>query len=276
MCAAVIPPMRVLDLDLDFFLHGRATRIAMDDVADRLPEGIAPPWHPAHVHAFLQVQCGLALSRPVPGAVVTSHDGVFRLCRDLLRNGSLRAPFQLIHVDAHSDLGISTSCWRYIMGELLHHGPEGRSRPKEQGEGALSFASWLAFALAAGWVEAVQFVLHPEWRGDLPLTWVRTEDGAEAPHPAPHEEADYRVEMAALSQAQVECVSDTRCWIRRMPGVDLVVDVPFGLVPMDRFADSGGFDLVVLSHSPGYTPASADALIPVIKRYIDPLEFDNA
>jgi hypothetical protein len=45
--------------------------------------------------------------------------------------------------------------------------------------------------------------------------------------------------------------------------------VPLHFVRVDRFQNHVPFDRVFLTHSPGYTPPSADALIDVVRRYID-------
>lgn len=45
--------------------------------------------------------------------------------------------------------------------------------------------------------------------------------------------------------------------------------VPFAKATLDDFASTAPFDVGLLCHSPSYTPATADALIPIVGEYID-------
>ena len=64
--------MRVLDIDLDFFLA---------DCCPLAEPGCRPvlsghePWAAVDVISFLETQCLCDRSRPVPGAVFETHDG---------------------------------------------------------------------------------------------------------------------------------------------------------------------------------------------------------
>ena len=68
--------MRVLDLDMDFFLTG---------VCELAPKGARPslrearPWAEADVRAFLEENCGLSRQNPIPGRVFETHDGALFL-----------------------------------------------------------------------------------------------------------------------------------------------------------------------------------------------------
>ena len=65
--------MRVLDLDLDFFLA---------DCCPLAPIGQRPdvlghePWSIPAVINFLEEQCGLDAAYPIPGRVIETHDGL--------------------------------------------------------------------------------------------------------------------------------------------------------------------------------------------------------
>ena len=95
--------MRVLDIDLDFFLAGCCT------LADkgRRPELFGhEPWESGRVRRFLEGNCGLSKDRPIPGRIFETHDSALELWRDMLEAKRLTAPFDVTHIDAHSDLGI--------------------------------------------------------------------------------------------------------------------------------------------------------------------------
>lgn len=104
-----IPPrfMRILDLDLDFFLDGITWKYG---VGDRFPdEGSYPPWSEERVRRFLEDQCGLSKESPVPGKVVTTHDEVLWEWLELSSDGQ---KWDIVHVDAHGDLGYRDSAYR--------------------------------------------------------------------------------------------------------------------------------------------------------------------
>lgn len=68
---------RVLDLDLDFFLHGATGDRPFD--AARLDATDYPPWDLEDVMAFLEERCHLLA--PLPGVAVEHHGEVFGLWR---------------------------------------------------------------------------------------------------------------------------------------------------------------------------------------------------
>ena len=108
--------MRVLDLDMDFFLTG---------VCELAPRGARPslrearPWAEADVRAFLEENCGLSRQNPIPGRVFETHDGALFLWKEWLEAGRLSAPFHVTHVDAHSDLGIGRPGPAYVLETVL-------------------------------------------------------------------------------------------------------------------------------------------------------------
>ena len=95
--------MRVLDIDLDFFL---ADCCPLAEPGRRPELAGHEPWNADGVTRFLEDQCGLDASRPIPGRIFPTHDGALRLWEELIADGRLIAPFHVTHVDAHSDLGI--------------------------------------------------------------------------------------------------------------------------------------------------------------------------
>ncbi len=147
----------ILDLDLDFFLDKIAHR--RPDKGKRLPSWGYKPWKKDEVRSFLERQCLLSTANPTKGRVVTHHDEVFWLWRDLVDARQIGVPFSVVHVDAHSDLGMGyPAADRYVMTELLHESLEDRKSPfKSQ----VKPGNFLLFAVACCWVSQITFVLHP-------------------------------------------------------------------------------------------------------------------
>jgi hypothetical protein len=79
---------RVLDLNLDFFLHGveywRGVGGGRLDAADY------PPWSREDAFAFLEDRCELA--GPLPGFVVENHGELFGLWAAAIDAGKLTLP----------------------------------------------------------------------------------------------------------------------------------------------------------------------------------------
>ena len=111
--------MRVLDIDLDFFLAGCCP------LADkgRRPELFGhEPWESGRVRRFLEGNCGLSKDRPIPGRIFETHDSALELWRDMLEAKRLTAPFDVTHIDAHSDLGIGYPGPGYVLNGVLPPG----------------------------------------------------------------------------------------------------------------------------------------------------------
>lgn len=155
--------MRVLDLDLDFFLdkvlYGRGPDAARPDPSE------ANPWDESDVRGFLERRCRLSRSSRTPGRVFPNHDEVFRCWNRLTKDGLLPVPFHLVHVDAHSDVGIWGTIQENIMGRLLHVRPD--RRIAELGK-AVNAGNFLAYTPALRWLASVELVRHPYPMNDIP------------------------------------------------------------------------------------------------------------
>jgi hypothetical protein len=95
---------QILDLDLDFFLHAATDGLGRNP-ATRLPDAEFPVWDQAAVRAFLEQRCGLNRTRRARGRGFEHHDEAFFCWRDRIDSGEVSAPFDLVHVDTHADLG---------------------------------------------------------------------------------------------------------------------------------------------------------------------------
>ena len=169
--------MRVLDLDMDFFLTG---------VCELAPRGARPslrearPWAEADVRAFLEENCGLSRQNPIPGRVFETHDGALFLWKEWLEAGRLSAPFHVTHVDAHSDLGIGRPGPAYVLETVLALPPQKRGDlARYVREEKLDEANYLLFALALRYVSSLENVRNPHSRADFPARL--SVDGSQPP-----------------------------------------------------------------------------------------------
>lgn len=245
-------PHRVLDLDLDFFLDHRAEY--RSDNGPRLSDEEYRPWPAEDVRAFLEHRCGLSRSAPVPGRFAVHHDGAFFWWRELIDRGDLTPPFEVVHVDAHSDTGYDAST-PYIMTDLLHK-PVAERRDPLSGPKGLHPGNYLIFAIACRWLSLVQYVRHSAPGDDFGRFHFKSND--------PRSGA-FQLKRCTLDQI-------SGGYAMYGPAVfDAEPEVPFEPVCWDHFRTERPFTHLFLCQSPGFTPASADALIPVIQEYLTPV-----
>lgn len=158
--------MRVLDIDLDFFL---ADCCPLADKGQRPALQGHEPWQPEEVLRFLTEQCGLDEAHPIPGLIFETHDQALVMWERLIREQRLAAPFHVTHIDAHSDLGVGYPGPGFVLYNVLSMQPERRldyQRFYEQSK--LDEANYLLFALAMRRVSSLDNVRNPRSHKDIP------------------------------------------------------------------------------------------------------------
>jgi hypothetical protein len=244
--------MRILDVDLDFFLN----RIATDQSSGgkRLSKEDFEPWSEEKVRRFLEDQCGLSTTRRIPGKFVIHHHQAFYWWRDLIRSGKLTKPFEVVHVDAHADLGSGTFGYSktYIGLDLLHQPLELRETPEEGGL-KMNAGNYLLVAIACRWLDKLIYVLHPDCRLDDCEDWLFSD----------FMEASWALSLPKLQKPTFVIPGITLKVIEREPPVTFIPKVG------SKYHDDGKFDFMALCQSPGFTPEASDLLVPVIQEYMD-------
>lgn len=244
--------MRILDLDLDFFLSS----IAHDQSSDgaRLSETEFKPWASDKVREFMEKNCGLSSRRRIPGRYITHHHEAFYWWRDLIRDGKLTKPFEVVHVDAHADLGSGTFGLSkvYVGLDLLHQPLEQRESP-EEGDQKMNAGNYLLVAIACRWVNRLVYVMHRENRLEDCEEWLFSDCGDES----------WTLALPKLQKPKITVPGVPLQVIEREPAVEFVVKSE------TTFKDNGSFDFFVLCQSPGFTPKSSDLLVPLIQEYMD-------
>ncbi len=234
--------MRVLDIDLDFFLA---------DCCPLAPLGERPalpghePWAPEAVTDFLERQCGLSPARPLPGAIFETHDGALRFWAERIADGTLSAPFRVTHVDAHSDLGIGKPGPGFVLHTVLCQPPERRTDLARWYEmRQLDEANYLLFALAFRWIAQLDSVRNPKSRPDIPSD-ILLPGRADA------------IRLSSFASRLMESRN----------GPEPVV--PFAVYDdYTAFTAEAPFDFVTVAISPRYAPKEADALLAIFAKYM--------
>ena len=235
--------MKVLDLDLDFFLTDCCP---LAKLGERPDSACADAWTEEAVVAYLEEHLGLDAKHPIPGVLVETHDGALRCWQQRMQAGMLREPFSVVHVDAHSDLGIGKPGPGYVLNNVLGIPPKARADlERYYAQKQLDEANYLLFALAFRWIDSLTLVRQPFSRPDFPPFVKRTETGC------------LPIQLESFISKLFEANYGTE------PCVPLAIfDDPFSYHATEPFS------CACLAHSPRYAPKEADALIPVIGRYL--------
>ena len=231
--------MRVLDLDMDFFLSGPCPLAALGERPD---ESCAEVWSEEAVVRFLEEQCGLSADHPVPGAIFDTHDKALDFWAARLEDGSLTAPFEVVHVDTHSDLAFGPPGTNFVLNVVLSRLPDQRADKEAYRKAVeLDEANYLLFALAFRWVDRLSYVRNPKSHQDIPRQLLTT-------------------------QGDIHLRSFISQMMEGRNGKEPVI--PFDVYDDYTEFRQHGYDFVTMAQSPRYAPASADKIMDILKRYI--------
>lgn len=265
--------MRVLDLDMDYFMKAVATSIGESET-DRLPEDDYGDyvWTEREVRDFLENNLGLSQGNKIRGRVVAGHNESLFFWRELIEKGELTIPFDVIHVDSHADLGLGYSSWAHILDYLLFYPVEERYKHPRHFDTSGHLRSegigdYLLFAVAYRWLSSIiycgnpcgecnDYILdtlkdfrdEPIWDKPVQNT-IQLLHNPEMPFPQ-YDDSEYTKQKYIQKS-------------RKEP------EVPFLIIPtVEDVHFNGDFDFAVLAQSPNYTPASADYIMDVFRDYI--------
>ena len=265
--------MKILDLDMDYFMEEIATGIA-ESREERLLEDEygGCVWSEQRIRKFLEDNLGLSKERKIKGRIVTGHNEALFFWQELITEKRLETPFEVIHIDSHADLGLGYLSWTYILDYLLQYPVEERCKHTKYVDcfGKLNdvgIGDYLLYAIAFRWINKLTYCANPN--GDKnDYVWETLKDFEEkliwdtpvenviqlVCNPDvdfPSYDAEQKEKQAYLKKAMKE------------PEVPLLIIPSIQDVKYD-----GDFDFVVLAQSPNYTPASADFIMDIVREYI--------
>lgn len=241
--------MTVLDIDLDFFVspiyQGKLSHSRLSDVEYKCASDL-------DVIDFLENRCLLSATSPVKGATFERHSEVFDWFKGLIGSGITIPPFDLTHVDAHSDMegGIPHS-YEYIATELLWQTLDQRQNPK-RGSGGLNDSNFIIYMAACHWLQSLKFVTPSTWSDDIQFNYMK---GFSASSGA--------IELRRIDPA----IFQRSSYWRDIPYCQ-DIEVPFEQIKGSNFIADVRPDIVLLTRSPDFTPSSADRIFDLISRYI--------
>jgi hypothetical protein len=261
----------ILDLDLDFFVwppfrdcheEHRLPRSSYNYVASE-----------DEVRSFLEKQCQLSTSKRVPGFRAEQHEEAFAVWRQWIHDGRIIAPFNVVHADAHSDLGApivgSPDRSRAFIEDLLEEKPEERRNPAFNEE-HLHSGNYLLAAIANRWISELTYV-YPANR--------RRAESMEVGSPFEFEDEPQEYAESITREPPAWIFQDNDCETRMIelkyrraransPHGTTRVEPPVPLKCIDASAFSfAGVTHLFLARSPKYTPCDADKLLDVVGEY---------
>lgn len=250
--------MRILDLDLDFFLNKKHCGVVTN--INRLSENDFQPDSNEHFIDFLENRCGLSELRKIRGKVFVHHDEVFYFLRKLQEQRNFELTFEIDHVDAHADIGFGDSSHFYISSEILALPLSQRPYPdKINGWEGLSPGNYLSFAIACRWITSLKYITKPEWANDISWFHFRNFDVT-----------TNIIELKRFNSYQIESIKSFPIAERvaSFQPIEIEPEVPFSIEDSNNFESDGNYDYIFLTQSPGFTPLTSDRLIPIFNRYI--------
>jgi hypothetical protein len=221
------------------------------------------PWDEKEVQNFLKTQCSLNKGVPILGAFVKHHCEVLFKWWELIKKGELKVPFEIVHVDAHADLGLDFSVdmnevTKYILGDLLQFAPNERCTDAiEKHEHLIASGNYLIFAIAFQWVSKVIYVHHPREKGNDFCRYYFEN----------HDSDGGFVELRRYSAKQLNDLSTPEN-LAEYESLKIEPKVPIKCIAGDKYREESGFAFMFLTHSPDYTPETSAALIPIIREYV--------
>lgn len=246
--------MVILDIDLDFFLND----IIHNPKKVRQSNSYIDVWKTKEVTNFLEKRCNLSRNIKIKGKLLKTHDELFYCFKKMIEQKIINVPFELVHIDAHADLGLGDCSHKYIMTELLHKPVIDRLNPKKGGWEGLSEVNFLAFSIACRWINKLTYVHHPRiTKQNLDIAESIKKD------------FDFNSSAIQLKKISLEEFERNSWNISNCKVLELEPEVPVNLIETNDFYAKNEFEYIFLTHSPKYTPPKADKLIPIILEYID-------
>lgn len=260
--------MKVLDLDMDYFMEHIAC--IPFSVSDRLDEDNYGDtvWSEERVRNFLENNLGLSKKNKISGRVVVGHNESLFFWEELLEQGKLTDPFEVVHVDSHADLGLGCSSSDFLQSAFLTLPVETRRRIRDDDEGVgISIGDYLLWAVAYKMISKITYCANPngdkndyvwdtlkDFKDDMiwdkPISnYIQLKYNSQMEWPKYNDSKEYKKKymLGAIKDPEVE--------LKIIPTIE---DVKF----------QGDFDYAVIAQSPNYTPASADFILDIFREYI--------
>ena len=252
--------MKVLDLDMDYFLDYPINGISYDSEQrvsdDRVIDSV---WSEDRVRFFLENNLGMSKNNKIMGRIVKGHNEALFFWKELIEKGMLDYPFSVVHVDSHADLGYREDSLEFFLDELICLSVENRIKicgndyEKDGRFYNITIGNYLLYALTYRWIDELFYCGNPNNdSGDVPS----------------------KILLKRLPSYDFDKIIKTTIKLQPLTENSMFdePEVPFFVLPkVEQVKFKGDFDFVLLAQSPNYTPENADYIMDVFKEYIIPI-----
>ena len=235
----------VLDIDLDFFLENICPLAEKGNRPELLGH---EPWAEQRVRDFLETNCGLSKTEPLPGRIFETHDGALLYWQELMEKGKLQPPFAVTHIDAHSDLAIGYPGPGFVLNTVISTKLDLRcDTDRYYRMHELDEANYLLFAIGMRYVAELINVRNPHSVEDIPREIIFTDDNGKR----------CGIQLSSFASKLLESINGKEPYVPYTEFKDYT-----------KYMAKSKFDFVSLAMSPRYAPKEADALAEIIREYI--------
>ena len=263
--------MRVLDLDIDYFMSiiaetpfSRSERLSEEDYG-------ASVWPKTEVIAFLENNLGLSKAKKKPGRIVVGHNESLFFWEELISKGKLTDPFEVVHVDSHADLGLGCSSSDFLQGAILTLPIETRRKIRDYEFNGkietINIGDYLLWGIAYRMISKIVYCANPH--GDKnDYVWDTLKDFQE--NDVFDNITSNYIQLKYNKDMELPCFDDPT-YQRKMYLKGAIKDPAVELKIIPTIEDvnfNGDFDYIVIAQSPNYTPASADYILDICREYI--------
>lgn len=269
--------MRVLDLDMDYFMKEPIYDIA-EDTNERLAEEdyAGDVWNENAVRKFLEQNLGLSRNCKRPGRIITGHNEAIGFWNELMKSGDLTCPFEVVHVDSHADLGlglntsdehIAKNMLAYSVKERPYHTKYISLSGKQR---SIGIGDYLLFAVAFRWISKIVYCGNPGNPAKKPDDYPHNIMKNFESEPVGSEPVMNTIQLLYNPTDDIPCYDDRDRIKKYIANSKKEPEIPLLIIPTIEDVKYKGddFDFVLMAQSPNYTPASADYIIDIFKEYI--------
>lgn len=265
--------MRVLDIDIDYFMDCPAFFVDINE-KKRLEDSsyVDSVWEKDRVIRYIEENLGLSKDKKIKGRFLVNHDEALSFWQELNDCGKLSTPFEVIHVDSHSDLENYGTSYKLLLGEFLLKPVEARIEYARE-HGCINATNYLLWAIGFKMLSGITYCANPKTAAnDYPYIYMKDLIG-------PVENANSK-----MLQARFQLVFNPSMSIPNFDDVNFEVkrkqynekciykDEPVSFTVINSIEGvnyNGEFDYVSVAQSPNYTPQNADYILDIFKEYID-------
>ncbi|MBP3818444.1 MAG: UPF0489 family protein [Butyrivibrio sp.] len=263
--------MKILDLDMDYFMEKVAHTPLKN--SKRLDDEyyVKSVWTEKRVRDFLENNLGLSKENKIKGRIVKGHDEALYFWEELIKNGQLVDPFEVVHVDSHADLGLGCFSDGFIQEKLIMMPVEKRRKTRTYEFNGkiekINIGDYLLWAIAYRMISRLTYCANPnDDKNDY--CWDIMKDF--------HEELIFDkkvtniIQLKCNSKMEMPYYNSEDSYKKKyLEGAIKEPEVEFIIIPtIEDVSYEGDFDFAVFAQSPNYTPVNADYIKDIFREYI--------